>query len=81
MKGERLKYLRELAGLTQREFADLAGYSQGHIANIEAGTHSVPNDLKVRVKSLLIGHMEKQIKVICNEPVHLDVKSENRQNR
>jgi len=81
MKGERLKYLRELAGLTQREFADLAGYSQGHIADMERGAKCVTNDLRVRVKSLLIGHIEKAITTIANEPVHLDVKSENRQNR
>lgn len=81
MKGERLKFLRELAGLTQREFADLAGYSQGHIANIEAGDRTVPHELRVRFKSLLIAHMQNAITVISNEPVHLDVKSENRQNR
>lgn len=81
MKGERLKFLRELAGLTQREFADLAGYSQGHIADMERGAKCLPNDLKVRVKSILIGHIEKAIATIANEPVHLDVKSENRQNR
>ncbi|MEU4153898.1 helix-turn-helix transcriptional regulator [Streptomyces sp. NPDC026659] len=51
--GAVLKSLRELAGLTQEEFAKRVGYSVAYIAKIEQGKRFPPTDLPGRTEEAL----------------------------
>ncbi|MET8694877.1 helix-turn-helix transcriptional regulator [Streptomyces bauhiniae] len=51
--GAVLKSLRELAGLTQEEFAKRVGYSVAYIAKIEQGKRFPPTDLPGRTEEVL----------------------------
>ena len=48
--GARLRSLREARGLTQVQVAERAGFSQGHVANIERGVRGGPS---IRFATLL----------------------------
>ncbi|MEU6245740.1 helix-turn-helix transcriptional regulator [Streptomyces sp. NPDC047024] len=57
--GAVLKSLRELAGLTQEEFARLVGYSVAYIAKIEQGKRFPPSELPERAEEALGAHGRK----------------------
>ncbi|WP_420705763.1 helix-turn-helix domain-containing protein [Streptomyces sp. LaPpAH-108] len=57
--GAVLKSLRELAGLTQEEFARLVGYSPAYIAKIEQGKRFPPSELPERAEEALGAHGRK----------------------
>jgi DNA-binding XRE family transcriptional regulator len=49
---ERIKALREAAGLTQTELAKRAGIDRSYYAEVEAGQHSVSIDIRYRAPAL-----------------------------
>ena len=56
--GERVKYYREKAGMTQEELAKRMGYShKSSITKIEKGIHDLPLS-KVRQLALILGVSE-----------------------
>ncbi|MET8813501.1 helix-turn-helix transcriptional regulator [Streptomyces sp. NPDC004549] len=57
--GAVLKSLRELAGLTQEEFARRVGYSLAYIAKIEQGKRFPPPELPARAEEALGAHGRK----------------------
>ncbi len=50
---ERIKSLRETAGLTQTELARRAGIDRSYYAEVEAGLHSVSTDRIVAIADAL----------------------------
>ncbi|MBI4620609.1 MAG: helix-turn-helix transcriptional regulator [Desulfobacterales bacterium] len=69
--GTRLKELRLSKKLTQQEFADTSGISQGYLANVEAGRYKPDGDILIRIANKFIinldwlltgeGEMEKAV--------------------
>ncbi|SDI09585.1 Helix-turn-helix domain-containing protein [Actinokineospora alba] len=53
MFGERLRYWREVAGLTQTQLADRLGYHHTYISKLESGGRRPPSDLARRADELL----------------------------
>ncbi|HCS73076.1 MAG TPA: XRE family transcriptional regulator, partial [Clostridiales bacterium] len=41
--GEQLNMLRRIKGITQKELADLSGFSNGEISKIESGDRKKPS--------------------------------------
>jgi len=51
--GDRIRQLRQAAGLRQRDLAEAAGTSQDHICDIERGNHLPGTDLLLRIAAAL----------------------------
>lgn len=48
--GERLKQIRNIEKLSQKEFGDLLDISSGAIGNYEVETRELPDNLKIKLK-------------------------------
>lgn len=56
--GQRIKELRESAGLTQQELADKAGLQRSNVARIEGGKYNVGLDILAAIAAVLQSNIE-----------------------